>query len=97
MQRKVCETDCGNESIHCYTTYAGNLIVYASDPWYEAAKASFYDIDYEILPTAAAVNAGKTSMIVNKWDRVQQNHLVMLLQIFQNKQKKSNARIEMYG
>ena len=46
MQRKECETDCGNESIHCYTTYAGNLIVYASDPWYEAAKASFYDIDY---------------------------------------------------
>ena len=42
--------------------YAGNLIVYASDPWYEAAKASLYYIDYEILPTAAAVNAGKTSM-----------------------------------
>ncbi|KAL5506834.1 hypothetical protein EMCRGX_G008580 [Ephydatia muelleri] len=38
--------------------YAGNLIVYASDPWYEAAKASLYNIDYEILPTAAAaVNA----------------------------------------
>eukprot|EP00731_Ephydatia_muelleri_P003880 Em0002g56a len=43
--------------------YAGNLIVYASDPWYEAAKASLYNIDYEILPTAAAaVNAGQAKV-----------------------------------
>ena len=31
------------------------------------------------------------------WNSVQQNHPFIVYQIFQDKQKKSNARIEMYG
>ena len=37
--------------------YSGNLIVYASDPWYQAAKAVISNLDYKILPAAG----GKTS------------------------------------
>ena len=40
--------------------FAGNLIVYAGDPWYQAAKAIISNLDYEILP-AAGCNVGKTS------------------------------------
>ena len=32
--------------------YAGNLIVYAGNPWYQAAKAVIYNLDYNILPAA---------------------------------------------
>ena len=34
----------------------GNLIVYAGDPWYPAANAEIYNVDYKILPARA--NAG---------------------------------------
>ncbi|KAL5518260.1 hypothetical protein EMCRGX_G003963 [Ephydatia muelleri] len=34
--------------------YSGNLIVYASDPWYQAAKAVISNLDYKILPAAGA-------------------------------------------
>ena len=36
---------------------AGNLNVYAGDPWYAAAKAVISNVQYKILP-AARVNAG---------------------------------------
>ena len=40
--------------------YTGNLIVYAGDPWYEAAKAVISNLDYKIWPAAG----GKTSIII---------------------------------
>ena len=33
-----------------YRRYAGNQIVYASDPWWPAANAQIYNLDYKILP-----------------------------------------------
>ena len=38
--------------------YAGNLIVYAGDPWHPRAKAMIKNLDYTVLPVAAA-KAGK--------------------------------------
>ena len=39
--------------------YAGNLIVYAGDPWWAPAKAVICNLQYKILPVAAAsVKAG---------------------------------------
>ena len=39
--------------------FAGNLIVYAGDPWCAPAKAVISNLDYKILPVAAAsVNTG---------------------------------------
>ena len=40
--------------------FAGNLIVYAGDPWWPTAKAIISNLHYEILP-AAGGNVGKTS------------------------------------
>ena len=40
--------------------FAGNLIVFAGDPWYQPA---IYNLDYKILP-AAEVKAGKASMLM---------------------------------
>eukprot|EP00731_Ephydatia_muelleri_P003437 Em0001g3437a len=37
--------------------YTGKFIVYAGDPWYDAAKAQINRLNYKILPTAAGVNA----------------------------------------
>ena len=34
--------------------FAGNLIVYAGDPWHAPAKAVISNLDYKILPVAAA-------------------------------------------
>ena len=39
----------------------------------------------------------RSSRYIYVWDSVQLNHPMVLFQNFQNKQKKSNARIEMYG
>ena len=36
--------------------FAGDLTVYAGDPWYPAANAQVYNLDYKILP--AGTNAG---------------------------------------
>ena len=36
-------------------------------------------------------------VIIIIWDSVEQNHPCDAFQIYQDKQKKSNARIEMYG
>ena len=45
--------------------FAGNFIVYASNPWYPAANAEIYDLDYQILPAIGSeVNAGKTPKIM---------------------------------
>ena len=30
--------------------FAGNLIVYAGDPWHTAANAEIYNLDYKIIP-----------------------------------------------
>ncbi|KAL5518024.1 hypothetical protein EMCRGX_G003690 [Ephydatia muelleri] len=42
--------------------FAGNLIVYAGDPWYQAAKAIISNLDYEILAyrQCSAANINKT-------------------------------------
>eukprot|EP00731_Ephydatia_muelleri_P003165 Em0001g3165a len=37
--------------------YSGQLIVYAGDPWFDAAKAQINRLNYKILPTAAGINA----------------------------------------
>eukprot|EP00731_Ephydatia_muelleri_P037774 Em0560g2a len=37
--------------------FTGKLIVYAGDPWEDAAKAQINRLNYKILPTAAGVNA----------------------------------------
>ena len=43
--------------------FAGTLIVYAGDPGWEPAKAVISNLDYKILPVAAAkVKAGKNSI-----------------------------------
>ena len=44
--------------------FTGKLIVYAGDPWHDAAKAQINRLNYKILPTAAGVNAGKTSIFI---------------------------------
>ena len=43
--------------------FAGNLIVYASNPWFLAAKAVITNLDYKIL-SAARVKAGKFFMTI---------------------------------
>ncbi|KAL5506286.1 hypothetical protein EMCRGX_G007899 [Ephydatia muelleri] len=41
--------------------YAGNLIVYAGNPWYQASKAVIYNLDYNILPAAGGNDCTATS------------------------------------
>ena len=45
-----------------YRRYAGNQSVYVSDPWWQAANAEIYNLDYKILP--AGLNAGKAYIIL---------------------------------